>query len=481
MLFSLIAVAVMILLLYLLLRSKDTQTALSSLVTTFHVWPSVPVIIILLVTIILSNANLTFRRLIGEREGRNNRRMHRLFLNMIFPFVFGLFGLYYLITLTPESFLPTQQLSIIVISVAFAALPLAVITLTDLHDEDRARLLGITQKFILVVVLFTIFLVMTYMLDQQPFKRLDINYPQWNTINGWVIAISFLIGAFTYYSSVALFVYGTTDLIATFANINTRGNENTPTPTDQPQPLASPTQNQRTQQRSVHKKSIINVKILVWVIFSAGLIISLLLGILVRLLWPDTNDWSVPLSIEFGGLAISFPLIYLLINNALKNERRNRWEKVRSAVGNNLRILTISLLFQFDNKFSRISIVEFGNGNESIIAEAKRISQGDLVYNWQIETIQLDSFVATIEDQCNSIIRSISNYSFILDENHNLFEKILEMQNKMAALSEISSIRSINSEGYVVISLEHNTRINASFKQLLLAAIAVIEEIDQHQ
>jgi hypothetical protein len=141
------------------------------------------------------------------------------------------FGVHYchptpLLIITTQTLSATESLSIIVISVAFAALPLATASIKDINRDSRAQLVGISQKFVLVTVLFTLFAVLTYMLNQPPFKDLDVAHPNWASINGWVIAIAFLCEASCYFGSIALFIVGTADLVVTFAHLNTKPDEN---------------------------------------------------------------------------------------------------------------------------------------------------------------------------------------------------------------------------------------------------------------
>jgi len=383
--------------------------------------------------------------------------------------------------------------SIVVISVAFAALPLAILSISGLQSNKRA-ILGITQKFILVVVLFTIFIATTYLLNLPPYKYLDISKPVWTTVTGWVLAISFLIDASTFFGSVALFIIGTFDLIVTFANLRispTGGQESPNIPTNPVTPdqiQVNPVQVDPINPRTNHSKSQIvptsrpkpnySVKPLIWGICLGGVVLSVFFGILCALVWPKTQGWSISLGIELGGLAISFPLIYLLVDKSVKIERRKRWGKVRGIVIRWVRMHTVELLFHFDFKFSQRSILEFAN-NDSIIQEATQLSRATLVKDWSINDNQIIQLVSKLEKAVEDLEQIIVHYSFVLEEEPNLFEKILDAKDKTLALSAISSIRSIAETGRNFNLQEQNDTINQSFSQLLLAAVAIIEELNR--
>jgi len=438
----------------------------------------------MLLTLSLFSWSTRFRNLIGEHRLPGNHRPLAIF----FIPIFALFSLYLLLTFTPESLLPTQQLSIVIISVAFAALPLAVTSISDLDTHNRTELIGITQKFILVVILFTIFIVVNYMFGQKPFISLDVMHPIWNSINGWAIAISLLIEAFSYYCSVALFIIGSYDLVVAFANLRFSPNDGQqPQPDDhnpvEPDPVPPNTANpapDNTAGQTIatdERKPKDSVKHLILGIFFGGMALSLLFGILIALVWPNTQNWSISLSIQLGGLAISFLLIYLLVDRYIKNERRKRWEKVRSILIRNIKRQTAGLLTQIEIKFiPDQSVMDFAKNDDSVIREARQLSTSMLVHDWPNDERQLNYFVGALNNDVNTLVWIITHFSHVLDEDFSLFEKILDTRNKMNNLSAVSSMRFSNASGQELIRTEDNPRINQAFQQLLIAAIAVYDE-----
>lgn len=473
--------------LHFLLKNRDVAKSLRSIVNSFHVWPSIPIVILILLIAYLFRFNEQFRKLVGEHRTKNSHRSIYIF----FVPLLALFSLYYLLSLTPDSFSPTQQLSIIVLSVAFAALPIAIMSVSGIQSDKKPQLLGITQKFIVVAVLFTIFIAVTYLLNQPPFSTLNFNYPVWNTINGWVIAVSFLIESLSFFGSIALFILGASDLVFTFADLRflpNDGQQPPPVPPNpvQPDPIqpnaVNPTPSNVVSQimSTSGRKPNDSVKPLIWGICFGGVALSLLLGILVKLKWPSTQIWSVSLSIELGGLAISFPLIYLLVERSIKVERRNMWKKVRSIILNDIRTQTAGILLQIEIIFSQSpSVMDFATSNDSAVREAKHLSTSDFEHDWIDDQNRLNYLVTSLDNSVNSLVWIISHYSSFLNEEPNLFEKILDVKNKRNNLNALSSYRSINANNQEFMRPEQSTRINQALKQLLAASIVVADEINR--
>ena len=104
-------IAGMIFILHWLIQNKtvlnSVKNGLKIIVTTFHPWPSIPIVILIVGAVILFKFYDPFRKLIGEDRSVTRHR----YLNIIFIPLFMALSFYFLLDLnTPEALSPTSQL-----------------------------------------------------------------------------------------------------------------------------------------------------------------------------------------------------------------------------------------------------------------------------------------------------------------------------------------------------------------------------------
>lgn len=160
-----------------------------------------------------------FKKLIGEGKQRKRSRF-RLVLNWLSVLFLPLFSLYYLKSLVPGQLSATEQLSIIAIALFFSGLSLAAASIKGVSSEKRLELVCVSQKFILVVVLFILFNPLINILDQPPLNGIDVNSFDWLDPVAWWRGISFWLAALCFYGGFILFLFGIADLVFLFADIH---------------------------------------------------------------------------------------------------------------------------------------------------------------------------------------------------------------------------------------------------------------------
>jgi len=189
-------------------------------------WASVVTVFEIILLAVLWTKFPKFKKVFGEGKSKKRSRVHSgfiFFLAIIFllPFTFlYVDGL----QIQPDKVSLTTQLSVIAISSAFAAITLTASRISNITPNKRLELICVSQKFIMVTVLFIFFAAALNMIDT---ALNGINVNSFSTSNlvspiDWYRGVLFYLSVPSFYGSIILFLVGLVDLVFAFFDLDTR-------------------------------------------------------------------------------------------------------------------------------------------------------------------------------------------------------------------------------------------------------------------
>jgi len=170
-----------------------------------------------------------FKRILGEGRGEKRPGSRILFITLTFVIILLPLSLYILKSLSPEQVPTVANISIVVLGLSLAGLSLRAASIGTNVDE-RMRFVCISQKFILVVILFVIFIPLIYLIDLPPFNGIYVDSIVWPPDTISVLrGLLFWIATPCYYLGIFLLWLGMNDFIVVLANLSITSDTSTDT------------------------------------------------------------------------------------------------------------------------------------------------------------------------------------------------------------------------------------------------------------
>ena len=214
-----------------------------------------------------------------------------------------------------------------------------------------------------------------------------------------------------------------------------------------------------------------------------GLILtSIIIFTLSNYVWHDDSGFWVNVAASFLSLAISIPVIYLIIENTIESVNKSRWTEARNKLLKAVYRKTLSILNIITLEYGSLPILEILNNSEAAIKEARRLSTelSDGIEWAVVRRNRLDILVVSINQMFSLLLDKVRFYPNILSDDPDVFEKIFDVENKIDDLSAIAGFKSFP-KGNWETSTEQGQQIVVYTRELIRSLLVLIDLTAQYQ
>ena len=194
-------------------------------------------------------------------------------------------------------------------------------------------------------------------------------------------------------------------------------------------------------------------------------------------LWSQYEGLGSNIASELLGLAISIPIIYLIVEKAIDKDRRLKWLPARQSLFNSLYRKTQSTLSLFAFIYGKVPALELFNNADLAVQETKRVSDEVLAkMDWSVLPGQLDNLIVSLDYQVASLLSTVRSNQNILSDDPVIFKQAFDVEAKMDSLSAIASFKSFP-QGIREITPQQGAKITECMRALISSLVELLDTV----